>query len=104
MTYLRSTTPTACFFTVLAERGLLGFFALIAVLVCYLYEAIRLRSVQDGLTRALRHAALGGFIALVVAGTVNTTFRGETAIALCAFMALALAAAKGSPVVGEDSS
>lgn len=92
------------FFTVLAERGLLGFFALIAVLVCYLYEAIRLRSVQDGLTRALRHAALGGFIALVVAGTVNTTFRGETAIALCAFMALALAAAKGSPVVGEDSS
>jgi O-antigen ligase len=92
------------FFTALAERGLLGFLALMAVLVCYLYEAIKLRPSRDVLSRALRHAAIGGFIALVVAGTVNTTLRGETAIALCSFMALALAAAKGTASAREDPS
>ncbi|HWR21023.1 MAG TPA: O-antigen ligase family protein [Verrucomicrobiae bacterium] len=92
------------FFTVLAERGLLGFLALMAVLACYLYEAIKLRPLQDVLSRALRHAAIGSFIALVVAGTVNTTLRGEVAIALCSFMALALAAAKGATSAGQDPS
>ncbi|NJD68842.1 MAG: hypothetical protein C3F12_05895 [Candidatus Methylomirabilota bacterium] len=92
------------FFTVLAERGLLGFLALLAVLASYLYEAIRLRPSREGLNMALRHAAIGSLITLVTAGTVNTTLRGEVAIALCAFMALALAAAKGTPSVGEDRS
>jgi O-antigen ligase len=92
------------FFTVLAEGGLLGFLTLIAVLTCYLYEAIRLRPVRDGLAKALRHAAIGSFIALVVAGTVNTTLRGEAAIALYSFMALALAAAKETATAREDPS
>jgi O-antigen ligase len=90
------------FFTVLAERGLLGFLALMAVLACYLREAIKLRPLQDVLSRALRHAAIGSFIVLVVAGTVNTTLRGEVAIALCSFMALALVAAKGAISAGQD--
>lgn len=92
------------FFTVLAERGLLGFLALMAVLACYLYEAMKLRPLQNVLIRALRHAAIGSFIALVVAGTVNTTLRGEVTIALCSFMALALAAARGTTSAREDPS
>ncbi|MCZ7625542.1 MAG: hypothetical protein M5R38_06660 [Candidatus Methylomirabilis sp.] len=74
------------------------------MLASYLYEAIRLRPSREGLNMALRHAAIGSLITLVTAGTVNTTLRGEVAIALCAFMALALAAAKGTPSVGEDRS
>jgi len=48
------------------------------------------------LTRTLRHTAMGSLIVVIVAGMVNTTFRSEVAIALCTFMALALAAAKGA--------
>ncbi len=82
------------FFNTLAERGILGFLALMAVLVCYLREAIRLRPFNDIFAKVLWHTATGSFVALVVAGIVNLTLHAETAIALCTFMALALAAAK----------
>lgn len=84
------------FFTVLAEQGILGFVSLMTVLACYWHEAIKLRPVKDVLTRTLRHTAMGSLIVVIVAGMVNTTFRSEVAIALCTFMALALAAAKGA--------
>lgn len=92
------------FFNVLAERGLLGFLALMAVLACYLYEAIRLKPLHDQLTKALRYAAIGSFVALVVAGTVNTTLHAEAAIALCSLLALALAAAGRSTSTPEEPS
>lgn len=88
------------FFTVMVERGLLGLLSLLALLTCYAYEGIkRHRRLRDDLSKALWHAAMGSFIAIVVAGIFNTTLHSEGATAFWSITALMLAAARP----GQDS-
>ena len=92
----RWTDAHNLFLTVLAERGLLGFLSLIGFLVCYVYECIRRRPPADALSQALWHAAMGSFITIVVAGTVNTTLHAEGAIAFSSMTALMLASSEAA--------
>ncbi len=83
------------FFTVMAERGLLGLVTLLALLTGYVWEGVRLRQRLKGdLDRALWHAAMGGFVTIVVAGLFNTTLHSEGAVAFWVITALLLASAR----------
>jgi len=87
-------------FTTVAERGLLGLVTLLALLTGYVREGGKLRRRLKGdLDRALWHAAMGGFVTIVVAGLFNTTLHSEGAVALWSITALSLASArlKGDP-------
>lgn len=94
------------FFNVLAERGLLGLLSLLALLVCYLYQGVKLhRQFKTEMGQALWHAAMGCFIVTVVNGVFNTTLHSEGAIALWTTTALMISAVKRgleeSPVKGR---
>jgi O-antigen ligase len=80
------------FFNVIAERGLLGFFSLMALFGCYAYQGMRRWPSKDsfGLSTVLWHAAMASFITILVAGVANTTLHAEGAIAFWSLTALML--------------
>lgn len=89
--FKRNSHAHSLYFNILAERGLLGLFSLMALFVCYVYEGNKRRPSKDTLSRVVWHAAMGAFIAIVVAGLFNTTLHSEGAMAFSALTALMLA-------------
>jgi len=74
------------------ERGGMGLLVLLALLACYFWKGMSLRrKLMGGLDRALWHAAMGSFVAIVVGGLFNTALHSEVAIAFWLLTALMLA-------------
>ena len=66
--------PHNIYFEFLAERGIIGFLALMAVLGWTVAAALKILRKATGHTRLLGGAALGGLVGLCMAGVTALTF------------------------------
>lgn len=77
------------FLNVAAEMGIMGVIALVIWLACYIYFLFRSKKViKDELTLSLWYGALGGWIALIVGGMMDSYIGSEVSILIMLILAL----------------